>query len=334
MRIYRRITRIPALAAHLLPAVFLASCTLEPTSDTETDSISTDKASVALGLPLVCPPGFSTEGNGFTIDRAEIRDGKYHLELLHGAGCGEHKFTACFLNEQDSEWGSPGDVITTGVVDEIGEVPMAQIALQHVTDNVCEAVGFTKLEIDLSRLATFARSGKNGMNSEGIASDFTGEDVWVELLGGNIDPIQLPFEIQEPTGHEATFVLAAEHANWTSEMDSGPVYIEARNSSTTGPTARKIRKAFGIDASLAIRAYSRQDTNAELEWLAFDPSWMAIQTFMADRTGTTYRLYKIGPADENGKLADDQGSYTYLVIGKSKSNSRRLIGFYARAVET
>lgn len=312
----------------------------------EIETAAEDKSGTArLPLSLVCPSGFSHENkgsSGFGIENGKIERGVFKATLKHAAGCGTHTFTACLLNEENSEWGSPGDVITPGEVDGVGEVPVAQVAIQHTTDNTCKAIRSTQVEVDLSRLFRFARSGRNGINSNGIESNFAGKDIWVEVLGGKQEEfLYLKTKVFNTPSRERAFITAAqtggEIANWFSETDSSPIYIETTNSSSTGPSVSKVRKAFGIEPSLAIKGHNRAISSARLEDLSEDQaSWRAIKNFMVLNTGASYRMYKIGPSvDGDGRvLADDRGQYTYLFIGVDLRNPRTLLGFYVRSVET
>ncbi|MBK9069977.1 MAG: hypothetical protein IPL79_03070 [Myxococcales bacterium] len=154
-------------------------------------------------------------------------------------------------------------------------------------------------------------------------------------VDGFVEQLVLPFSISAPQLREQEFIVAAELATWMSEIDSGPVYTQVRNSTTRTPTESSVRASFGMDDAFAIKAFSLAKTRAEFTSLGeFDLAWRDVQAFMIKHTGTSYRLFKIGPAVAEGKLIEDQGFYTYLVVGKAVGNSRALVGLFVRSVET
>lgn len=287
----------------------------------EVEAAETDKAATQkLPVMLACSPLF--EASRITPDAMVIEGNTLKLQLRHAGGCGTHKFTACYISEPIAAW--PND--ETG-----GEVLVSQIGIQHETDNICEALQLSDVEIDLANLAASYRA-EWGNAGEALTID----------IGGDFDTLTTEFIVGEASPFEVGLREAAQGAVYVTEMDSSPLYVEAANVGTTNPTVRKVRSQFGISASQPVKAYSRA---AGLAWLdqrlafadgddASDEAWTKLSAYVKATLGSSLRMYRIGPIEYSPDTDHypDYQSYIYLFVGKDPADPARLVGFYVRGL--
>ncbi|MBK9071480.1 MAG: hypothetical protein IPL79_10820 [Myxococcales bacterium] len=306
----------------VVASLALAACLYSPDVADQPGEVTApgdDKAATqVLPVMLACSPLF--EQSRITADSVFIDGNILKAQLVHGGGCGTHKFTACFLSDPIEAW--PND--ETG-----GDVLVSQIGIQHETDDVCEALRVSDVQIDLGSLAALYRA-EWGDAGHALTID----------IGGGFDTITAELIIGEASDFEAGLREAAEGAVYVTEMDSSPAYVEAANIGTTNPTIRKIKTQFGVSSSHPVKAFSR---TAALAWLAqrpafsedddaSDAAWMKLRTYIADTLGSSLRMYRIGPVAPSTDIDDspDQHGHIYLFVGKDPADPAHLVGFYVR----
>lgn len=194
----------------------------------------------------------------------------------------------------------------------------------------------------------FSRSEINKMSATGQL---------VVRLAAELKGVKLP-DPPAPTselGRQMT--AAAAQADWMSESDSTPAYVEASVPVATPITGDVILGSF---QGTLERAFDYDNTGVDLSRYTAEEfpagaaaSFLADQTVPADATDPFYvknagewakikavfdanitgvQVFKVGPKDATGKLATDQGAYELFVVGRTAAG--KLAGITFESVET
>jgi len=141
----------------------------------------------------------------------------------------------------------------------------------------------------------------------------------------------------------------AKDANYVSESDYSPVFVTgdiAAASHLNGPNAMTafagpLKNLFKDDgnfpADFAGETYSPRDATSFINGLADDEdpkssaAWKGITKLMKDNL-TDLQVINIGPKDDHGGVASDQGLYGRMVLGRTSDG--KVAGILIGAVET
>ncbi|MBK8171185.1 MAG: hypothetical protein IPK60_12685 [Sandaracinaceae bacterium] len=159
----------------------------------------------------------------------------------------------------------------------------------------------------------------------------------------------------EPTDFETGFNEVAASANYMSESDYVPEYLQGEPDRDGSVSISLVRETLGDDIAfffsnegeeaveadaLAYTIHSRADA---VEFLddqcvpnenndaATVAAWSTIRALVAEHL-TDVRMLRAGFPDESGDLSSDRGLYVFIIVGKSADG--RLMGFLVGSVET
>ena len=199
-------------------------------------------------------------------------------------------------------------------------------------------------------LAKYDVKPQNGFSKAEIAKmSMTGQlavKLAQELKGVTpIDPNDTP-----ASALGRTITAAAKDCDYMSESDSTPAYVEPDKSAPAGDViaqyAPLLQKAldFGDGVDLSTLAVEKQgDAEGFLHDMTvpYDPSdefitknaaaWQTLSDVLHANLHD-FELYKVGPKDDDGSLAQDRGSYEYILVGKTADDKTAGVAF--ESVET
>jgi hypothetical protein len=244
----------------------------------------------------------------------------------------EKKLTDIFFRFIDHRDAALGARITASDVNKAVDYAKEHLLAKYDVNNN----GFSKAEI--------AKMSVTGQLAVKLAAELKG--------------VALPAGPTPSSSLGRTMTDAARDANWMSESDSTPAYVEASlaaGETVDGALVMKkfksvLEKAFDYDNSgvdLSKYTVEQWPANEAATFLADqtvvdDPSdsysvknaaaWGKIKKVFDDNI-TDVKVFKVGPKDEQtGNLATDQGAYELFVVGKTADG--KLAGITFESVET
>lgn len=145
---------------------------------------------------------------------------------------------------------------------------------------------------------------------------------------------------------------AAKDAAWVSETDSTPEFITTSKGFAGAMTAKKTMAAFAAtiaseydeqDGDLSNYAIESEDASEFWENVTTeeDPDALSSGTYASGwrtleaafkKNLTETSVFRVGPKDDDGSVAVDQGTYVYLVVGRTADN--KLAGVTFVSAET
>ena len=210
---------------------------------------------------------------------------------------------------------------------------------------------------DVSRAVEYAQKhmvAKYDLNNNGLSKD---EISKMSLTGKRAVDLSIALKAAGAstlTGNDLALALhtASKDANYMSESDYTPEAISGRPATSAGVNEANLKAAFGS----TLTTFFKDDGLTALQDMAFDidtaaesKKWIAQLAVpsedddvsaaafgnikkLLDANLTDVRVVKVGPKDDAGKLASDQGLYAYLLVGKDGDG--QLSGVMFGSVET
>jgi hypothetical protein len=305
-----RITAVAFLGLSLI------GCATSSDEDVVDDGADGKADAGRVVVPVTLDACASEAKDGYELANGRLSGNRMLVDVKYTGGCAEHTFKVCwdgtFLESLPVQTG---------------------LTLHHDGHgDACESFGTKPLSIDLTTLGSAYKAMYQTTTGEALIS---------------LDEVRVNYKIKPLTTAQlrSAFTIAAQGASYISESDSEPTWLSAVHSGaiTESVIKSKFGAAMALEGDIAMEITTGDAVKTMLagwaEYAAGDEDYVrdSAQAFgrinaLLEGNLRDLTFARIGPSDGNGGVADDQGAYQLVVLGKTTDG--KVVGFFVTSVET